>query len=217
MRAELLAGLVAMREALSQGTPSVQPPLPPQMSPAAALCSADGRAGSKGCFGWQLGGEGAGGVLVAGGDGWPVLAEGAGSAAAASGDAGVQAAGGGAGTSSGSSSAGAGDALVRAPQRWRGFSALAGELVVGGVYVRVYNSTPGTLPADAPGFCKALVRWVGAHVSRCVHRWVGAHVSRWVHIWVGVEPEGEGGEKGVHGLLIVVSCVIYHPPRRSAP
>ena len=53
-----------------------------------------------------------------------------------------------------------GGVLVRPPQVWRGFSVLKGELVVGGVYVRVYNSLPQTLPADAPGFCKALVRCV---------------------------------------------------------
>lgn len=37
-------------------------------------------------------------------------------------------------------------------------SSLSGELVVGGVFVRVYCSRPTELPPDAPAFCKALVR-----------------------------------------------------------
>ncbi len=42
-------------------------------------------------------------------------------------------------------------------------SSLSGELVVGGVFVRVYCSRPTELPPDAPAFCKALVRWARVH------------------------------------------------------
>lgn len=35
---------------------------------------------------------------------------------------------------------------------------LRGELVVGGVFVRVYNARPLELPPDPPAFCKVLVR-----------------------------------------------------------
>ncbi|KAG2494521.1 hypothetical protein HYH03_007288 [Edaphochlamys debaryana] len=37
---------------------------------------------------------------------------------------------------------------------------LAGEQVIGGVFVRVYNAKPSALPPDPPAFCKALVRYL---------------------------------------------------------
>ena len=38
---------------------------------------------------------------------------------------------------------------------------LARELIVAGVFVRVYNARPSSLPTDPQSFCKGLVRWGG--------------------------------------------------------
>eukprot|EP00983_Pelagomonas_calceolata_P095032 1157956-Pelagomonas_calceolata.AAC.14 len=183
MRAELLAGLTGMREALDHGTPSTQPPLSPPArhqdqlhQPMMEQPALPSSVSSTKCVASAVDKQG---VLVAGGDDGVVqdrtapsgIAQGGADSASLDAGQGHPSAAAPADVSSGGSASadgvangvGAGgeasSSAVRAPQRWRGFSALTGELVVGGVFVRVYNSKPAALPADAPGFCKALVRW----------------------------------------------------------
>ncbi|GLC44152.1 hypothetical protein PLESTM_001561500 [Pleodorina starrii] len=65
-------------------------------------------------------------------------------------------------SASAASGAASGEVGADAVSRLCSFShtSLAGELVVGGVFVRVFNERPSELPPDPPAFCKALVRFL---------------------------------------------------------
>ena len=59
----------------------------------------------------------------------------------------------------------AGPAAALAPRDFA-YSSLKGELVVAGVFVRVYNEQPSFALSDPAAFCKGLVTWLHASHQR---------------------------------------------------
>lgn len=57
------------------------------------------------------------------------------------------------------------------------FAALGQELVVAGVFVRVYNEQPNFPVADPATFCKGLVTFIHAHMKPEVSPWMTNNIK----------------------------------------